>query len=155
MDRLSLPLLTYEMGGELSESVIVYDRDSSLLVITVSQENDYSGDFISIGRVCIALGEKMDAVDIQIQFSEGETKKSPNLVMPEAEAAKVIFSESYSPAEDACGVEVHPDLSVLHIACADISSDEVVHLAVAQNVVFDVTSDHRLAGIWVNRIQQR
>jgi len=155
MDRLELPLLRYEPGGTLSDADIVYDRDSSLLVITLSNENDYSGEFISIGRVCIALGERMDAVDIQIQFSESESKKVSGLAMPEGKAARVIFPESYLPAEDTCGAEVHPDLSVLHFSFADISPNEALYLAVAQNVVFEVTGEHTLAGIWVSRIQQR
>jgi len=155
MDRLRLPLLRYEPCRALSESDIVYDRDSSLLVITISKENDYSGEFINIGRVCIALGENMDAVDIQIQFSEGEAKKTPGLAMPEGTAARVFFPESSPPSEDICGVEAHPDLSVLHFSFADIAPVDLLYLAVAQNVVFELTSGHTLAGIWASRIQQR
>ncbi|MDR2734369.1 MAG: hypothetical protein LBC99_06970 [Spirochaetota bacterium] len=155
MERPNLPLLRYKLCGTVSESDIVYDRENSLLVIALSRENDYSGEFINIGRVCIALGESMDAVDIQIQFSEGETKKVSHLAMPEGQAARVIFPESSLPVEDLCSIEVHPDLSVLHFCFADLPPNEALRLSVAQNVVFEVTNEHTLAGLWVSRIQQR
>ena len=154
MDRAELPTLSFEQGGELSEAQVVYDRDNSLIVIALSRENDYSGEFVNIGRVCIALGEKMDAVDVQVQYSPGDAKTVPGLRLPEGLAARLIFAESYLQVEDVCGIEAHPEMSVMHFYFTD-PKDELLHLSLAKNVVFDVTPDDRLAGIWVSGVTQR
>jgi len=155
MDRSMLPPLVFKRGDTLAESVIVYDRDNSLLVVALGNENDYSGEFINIGRVCIALGESMNAVDMQIQYSLCEAKRVPGLSIPEGFVARVIFPESYLLVEDTCTIEVHSDESVMHLFYADLPPNELLHLSVARNVVIDVTIDNRLAGIWVGEIQQR
>ena len=155
MHRSKLPPLVFERGETISESVIVYDRDNSLLVVSLGSENDYSGEFINIGRVCIALGGSMDAVDMQIQYTPAEAVRVPGLSLPEGFPARVIFPDSYVLVEDNCTIELPPDSRAMHLFYADLPANELLHLAVARNVVFDVTIDNRLAGIWVGEIQQR
>jgi len=155
MDCSELPKLSYERGGSLSLSLAVYDRDNSLIVVPLGKENDYSGEFINIGRVCIALSESMEAVDMQIPYSSGEGKVVSALALPRGAAARVVFPGSYLLVDDDCSIEVHPEMSVIHLFCSSLSSDTLIHLSIAQNVVFDVTSDNRLAGIWISEIQQR
>jgi hypothetical protein len=162
MDSLQLPLLAFERVKDVMEPRIVYDRDSSLLVLTLSNENDYSGEFVNIGRVCIALGAKMNAVDVQVQYSSSEAKIVFDLTLPECYAARVTFTDSQLQTgaedfqgEDDCRIEVRPDMSVMHLYFIDFPEKELLRLSPAKNVVFDVTPDNRLAGIWISGIEQR
>lgn len=155
MERSQLPEVVFERANELPAPVIIYDRDNSLLVVSLSAENDYSGEFINTGRVCISLGEAMQAVDVQIRYAPGELTINPDLVMPEGFAAKVFFPESYLVVETISEVEALQDMSLMHLWYTKVPDNEVLHLRVAPHVVFDVSIENRLTGIWIGNIEPR
>lgn len=155
MERSQLPEVVFERAKTLPVPLIIWDRDSSLLIVSLSEENDYSGEFINTGRVCIALGESMQAVDIEVNYSPSELTVVPDLVMPEGFAALVRFPDSYLIVDTISQMQALPDYSAMHLWYLSLPESEILHLRVAENVIFDVTIDNRLAGIWIGNITQR
>ncbi|HOG65353.1 MAG TPA: hypothetical protein PLD82_07960 [Spirochaetota bacterium] len=155
MERSQLPEVIFERAKTLPVPLIVWDRDSSLLIVSLTEENEYSGEFINTGRVCIALGDLMQAVDIEVNYSPADVTVDPDLAMPEAFAASVRFTDSYLIVDTISQIKVLPDFSLMHLWYTDAPPSEMLHLRIAEHVIFDVTIDNRLAGIWVGNIVQR
>lgn len=155
MERSQLPEVVFEQAKTLPVPLAIWDRDNSLLVVSLSDENDYSGEFINTGRVCIALGEDMQAVEIEISYSPAELTIVPDLVIPEGFSALVRFPVSYLVVDTISQMQALPDYSAMHLWYLNLPKSEILHLRVAENVIFDITIDNRLAGIWIGNITQR
>lgn len=155
MERSQLPEVVFERAKSLPVPVIIWDRDSSLLIVNLTEENDYSGEFVNTGRVCIALGDAMQAVDIEVNYSPAEVTIVPAIIMPEGFAATVRFPDSYLVVDTISKIEALPDMSAMHLWYTNVPNTEVLHLAVAHNVIFDVSIENRLVGLWIGNISQR
>lgn len=155
MPGKELPRVEYTAAQGVPDSTAIYDRDGGLIIVNLDKPNDYSGEFINTGLVCISLDSNMVIEDMEIKFSTGEAEVIPNLQVPPGIPATVHFQDSFLEVEQVSSLKTNPDSDLVFVCYEVVSDEEKLCLQVAGGVFFEITLDNRLAGIWVKDLIAR
>ena len=152
MPHSNLPVISYERAENIPDSKAIFDREASVLIVNLEKPNDYSGEFINSELLCISLDSEMMIEDLELKFSTSDIKKLNGVAFPAAIPAAVKFVESFVTTEQVAEVYSDIDLSCVHVEYAGAEEDELLHLQVAGGIVFDVSLDNRLLGVWIKDV---
>jgi len=152
MSEKELPMVSYTAAETVPENTAIFDRDANLIVVNLDKPNDYSGEFINSGRICISLDSKMMIEDLEVKFSTSDVEVDDGLSFPEGIVSSVVFEDSYISVERDDVIRTTNSREVVHILFEEAAEEEILHLKVAEGIIFDVSLDNRLMGIWLNQI---
>lgn len=155
MAEKELPRVEYTAANSIPASTAIYDREGGLIIVNLDKPNDYSGEFINTGLVCISLDSNMVIEDMEIKFSTGEAEVVPGLQLPEGVAATVHFIDSFLEVEQVSSLKTNPEKDLVYVCYEDVAEEEKLCLRVAEGISFEITLDNRLAGIWVKDLIAR
>jgi hypothetical protein len=156
MQDEKLPIVEYSPVDRIPDSIAIYDREASLLVVNLDKPNDYSGEFIDSGIVSISLDSDMAIEDFELKFCTQDCTIDDSLVLPpERINAKVSFLSGHGSLELHEYLSTNNNRDLVHIWCKDVGDEDLLHLCVASGVVLDVTLENELVGIWVSNVKVR
>jgi len=147
-----LPLVSYQRAEAVPASRAIFDREASVLIVNLEKPNDYSGEFINSELLCISLDSEMMMEDLELKFGTSDIKKLNGIEFPMGIPAGVKFQESYVTTEQVAEVYADIDLSFVHVRYAVAEEEELLHLQVAEGIIFDVSLDNRLLGVWIKDV---
>lgn len=152
MPLSELPVISFQKADSIPASTAIFDQEGNVLIINLEKDNDYSGEFINSGLLCISLDSSMMIEDMEIKLSTSDIRRVPGLAFPQGIPAEVRFEESFVTTEKVSDLYADNDLSVIHLEYAKVSADDLIHLQVAGGIIFDVSLDNRLLGVWIKDI---
>lgn len=152
MPLSELPVISFQKADSIPASTAIFDQEGNVLIVNLEKDNDYSGEFINSGLLCISLDSAMMIEDMEIKLSTSDIRRVPGLAFPQGLPAEVRFEESFVTTEKVSELYADNDLSVIHLEYAKVSADDLLHLQVAGGIIFDVSLDNRLLGVWIKDI---
>lgn len=152
MSEPSLPCIQFSRAESLPDSLAIFDREASLLVVNIEKPNDYSGEFVDSGRVCFSLDSEMMIEDFELKFSTSDAAISDDLVLPECVDARVSFVRDCGSLALEEDIRTNNAMNLVHIKYKDEEEDNLLHLRVASGIVLDVTLENQMVGIWISGI---
>lgn len=156
MNEELLPEIELTKNDVIIDSKAIFDRDSSLLIVNLDKPNDYSGEFINSGLVCLSLDSNMEVEDLEAKFSIQDATIKENLKIPEGVLAQISFKKSFLSLKVVTDLFTNPEMDLVHIRYSDhYDEDSIMHIKIANNFILDISLNNHLVGIWVNKIQLR
>ncbi len=156
MSKDFLPEIKVDKSEVVTDSKAIFDRDSSLLIVNLDKPNDYSGEFINSGLVCLSLDSAMEVEDLEAKFSLQDATIEEGIKMPEGVSAKISFKESFLSLKVVTDLFTNPEMNLVHIRYSDhYDKDSILHMKIAKNLILDISMDNYLVGIWIDNIQLR
>ena len=152
MPLSELPVISFQKADSIPASTAIFDQEGNVLIVNLEKDNDYSGEFINSGLLCISLDSAMMIEDMEIKLSISDIRRVPGLAFPQGIPAEVRFEESFVTTEKVSDLYADNDLSVIHLEYAKIPMEDLLHLQVAEGIIFDVSLDNRLLGVWIKDI---
>jgi len=156
MSEKLLPQIELSKTEAITDSNAIFDRDSSLLIVNLDKPNDYSGEFINSGLVCLSLDSNMEVEDLEAKFSVQDATIKEGIKMPEGISAKIAFKKSFLSLKVVTDLFTNPEMDLVHIRYSDhYDEDSIMHMKIADNLILDISMDNYLVGIWINDIKLR
>lgn len=149
MPLSELPVISFKKADSIPASSAIFDQEGNVLIVNLEKDNDYSGEFINTGLLCISLDSSMMIEDMEIKLSTSDIRRVPGLAFPAGIPAEVRFDESFVTTEKVSELFADNDLSVIHLEYVKVAEEELLHLQVAHGIIFDVSLDNRLLGVWI------
>ena len=156
MQDEKLPIVEYKPAEAVPDSIAIYDREASLLVVNLDKPNDYSGEFVDSGIVSISLDSEMAIEDFELKFCTQDCVIDDSLALPDAVIpAKVSFLSDHGSLDLHENLTTNNNRDLVRIWCREVPAENLLHLKVAGGVVLDVTLENELVGIWVSNVVVR